>query len=161
MTPSPPLPRRASMPYRIAKSFTIESGHLLTKHPGACRFPHGHSRTIEIIVTADTLDAHDMVCDFKALKTAVAEIIGRYDHAFALNTADPQFRELRSAYGERVLAFSNTDPTTEVLAREIFWEVRAQMTAAAADAEFPIPDSVKLERVRVTETGTSWAEYWE
>jgi 6-pyruvoyltetrahydropterin/6-carboxytetrahydropterin synthase len=149
------------MPFRIAKTFTIESGHLLTKHPGACRFPHGHSRTVEVIVTSDRLDDRDMVCDFKALKTAVADIINRYDHSFSLNTSDPRFRELRAAYGERVLAFQNTDPTTEVLAREIFWEIRAQMTAAASDAEMPIPFSVKLERVRVTETGTSWAEYWE
>lgn len=149
------------MPFRIAKSFTIESGHLLTKHPGGCRFPHGHSRTVEIIVTADSLDARDMVCDFKALKTAVSDIVNRYDHAFAINTKDPQFKDLRAAYGERVLAFTNTDPTTEVMAREIFWEVRAQMTAAATDAEFPIAASVRLERVRVTETGSSWAEYWE
>lgn len=149
------------MPFRIAKTFTVESGHLLTKHPGGCRFPHGHSRTVEIVVTADTLDERDMVCDFKALKAAVAEIVARYDHAFALNTADPRFRELRAAYGERVLGFPNTDPTTEVMAREIFWEVRAQMTAAAADAEFPIPSTVRLERVRVTETGSSWGEYWE
>ncbi|PTX95728.1 6-carboxytetrahydropterin synthase [Opitutus sp. ER46] len=149
------------MPFRIAKTFTIESGHLLSKHPGACRFPHGHSRTVEVIVTADTLDAQDMVCDFKALKTAVGDIITRYDHAFALNTADPHFRELRTAYGERVLAFTNTDPTTEVLAREIFLEINAQMKAAANDAEFPIPACVRLERVRVTETESSWAEYWE
>lgn len=149
------------MPYRIAKTFTIESGHLLTKHPGACRFPHGHSRTVEIVVMADTLDARDMVCDFKALKTAVAAIVNRYDHAFALNTADKNFRELKQMYGDRVLGFNNTDPTTEVLARDIFCEVRAQMSAAAADAEFPIPENVRLERVRVTETGTSWAEYWE
>ncbi len=149
------------MPFRIAKTFTIESGHLLTKHPGACRFPHGHSRTVEVIVTADTLDEHDMVCDFKALKTAVAEIVNRYDHTFSLNTADPRFREFRAAYGDRVLAFQNTDPTTEVLAREIFWEIRAQMAAAGSDAELPIPSNVRLERVRVTETGTSWAEYWE
>lgn len=149
------------MPFRIAKTFTIESGHLLTKHPGACRFPHGHSRTIEIIVTAEHLDAHDMVCDFKALKSAVGDIVARYDHSFALNTSDPRFKELRNAYGERVLGFPNTDPTTEVLARDIFCEVRAELAAAAADAERPIPASVKLERVRVTETGTSWAEYWE
>src|ERR1019366_3823108 len=44
------------MPFRIAKSFTVESGHLLTKHPGACRFPHGHSRTIEIVVASDALN---------------------------------------------------------------------------------------------------------
>ena len=149
------------MPFRIAKTLTIESGHLLTKHPGACRFPHGHSRTVEIVVTADSLDDHDMVCDFKALKTAVAGVVARYDHSFSLNTADPRFRELRAAYGDRVLGFQNTDPTTEVLAREIFWEIRAQMTAAAADAEFPIPSGVRLERVRVTETSSSWAEYWE
>ncbi len=149
------------MPFRIAKSFNIESGHLLTKHPGACRFPHGHSRTVEVIVTADTLDAKDMVCDFKALKTAVSDIVNRYDHSFALNTDDPQFGDLRHAYGDRVLAFQKTDPTTEVLAREIFREIRAQMSAAVANAEFPIPANVKLERIRVTETGTSWAEYWE
>lgn len=149
------------MPFRIAKSFTIESGHLLTKHPGGCRFPHGHSRTIEVVVTSDRLDAHDMVCDFKALKTAVSDIVNRYDHAFALNTSDPRFRELRAAYGDRVVGFNNTDPTTEVLAREIFFEIKAQMTAAAADAEFPIPGEVRLEKIRVTETATSWAEYWE
>lgn len=149
------------MPFRIAKIFTVESGHLLTKHSGPCRFPHGHSRTVEIVVTADNLDARDMVCDFKALKTAAADAIERYDHAFALNTADPRFGELRAAYGERLLAFVNTDPTTEVLAREIFCEVRAQLIAAATDAEFPVSGEVRLERVRVSETATSWAEYWE
>src|SRR5947209_1133820 len=119
------------MPFRIAKTFTVESGHLLTKHPGACRFPHGHSRTIEIVVAADALDVRDMVCDFKALKTAAGDAIARYDHAFALNTADPRFPELRAAYGERVLPFPNVDPTSEVLAREIFHAVRARLGAGA------------------------------
>ena len=149
------------MPFRIAKTFTVESGHLLTKHPGACRFPHGHSRTVEIVVTGDTLDAHDMVCDFKALKAAAAETVKRFDHAFTLNTADPRFAEMRAAYGERILAFSNTDPTTEVLARDIFRSVREKLAAQAGDPTYPIAATVRLERVRVTETATSWAEYWE
>ena len=59
------------MPYRIAKSFVVESGHMLSKHPGACRFPHGHSRTVEIVLVADTLDDRDMVVDFKAIKQAL------------------------------------------------------------------------------------------
>ncbi|HWL16480.1 MAG TPA: 6-carboxytetrahydropterin synthase [Opitutus sp.] len=139
------------MPFRIAKSFTVESGHLLTKHAGGCRFPHGHSRTIEIVVTSDALDANDMVCDFKALKAAAAAAVERFDHTFALNTADPRFAELHAAYGERVIPFENTDPTTEVLAREIFRAVRARLQLPHA----------KLERVRVTETATSWGEYWE
>ncbi len=139
------------MPFRIAKSFTVESGHLLSKHAGACRFPHGHSRTIEIVVTADTLDAHDMVCDFKALKAAARAAVERFDHTFALNTADPRFAEFRAAYGDRIVPFEKTDPTSEILAREIFHAVRTQLALPAA----------RLERVRVTETATSWAEYWE
>lgn len=140
------------MPFRIAKSFTVESGHLLTKHPGACRFPHGHSRTIEVIVASDTLDARDMVCDFADLKDAAAAIVARYDHTFALNSADPACPALQLAYGDRVITFANTDPTTEVLAREIFRAVREKLTAHPG---------VRLERVRVTETATAWAEYWE
>ena len=139
------------MPFRIAKTFTVESGHLLTKHGGGCRFPHGHSRTIEIVVTSETLDANDMVCDFKALKAAAASVVERYDHTFALNTADPRFAELRSAYQERVIAFENTDPTSEILAKQIFEAVRDRLS---------VPN-VRLERVRVTETASSWAEYWE
>lgn len=149
------------MPYRIAKSFIVESGHLLTKHPGACRFPHGHSRTVEIVVTSDELDANDMVCDFKALKTVANEVIARYDHSFALNTADPKFADFRHTYGDRVLAFVKTDPTSEVLARELFCELRAQLAAAAADAECRVNHGVRLERVRVSETASTWAEYWE
>lgn len=139
------------MPFRIAKSFTVESGHLLTKHPGACRFPHGHSRTVEIVVASDTLDANDMVCDFKALKAAAKAAVERYDHTFALNTADPRYPELRQAYGDAIVAFPDIDPTSEVVAREIFRAVRAALAVPA----------VRLERVRVTETSTSWAEYWE
>jgi 6-pyruvoyltetrahydropterin/6-carboxytetrahydropterin synthase len=149
------------VPFRIAKIFIIESGHLLTKHAGGCRFPHGHSRTIEIVVTADVLDACDMVCDFKALKCAAAGVIDRYDHAFALNTADPHYEQLRAAYGERVIPFPGRDPTSEVLAREIFRAVSAQLATAASAPDFPIPRSVRLERVRVGETATSWAEYSE
>jgi 6-pyruvoyltetrahydropterin/6-carboxytetrahydropterin synthase len=142
------------MPFRIAKRFVVETGHLLTKHPGACRFPHGHSRTIEIVVSAAHLDANDMVCDFKALKHAAADVVARYDHAFALNTADPQFATLRASYGERVLGFVGADPTSELLAREIFRAVRERIAAS-------LRPEVQLERVRVTETETSWAEYWE
>jgi 6-pyruvoyltetrahydropterin/6-carboxytetrahydropterin synthase len=149
------------MPFRIAKSFTVESGHLLTKHPGACRFPHGHSRTIEIVVVSDTLDRRDMVCDFGALKAAAAEAIARFDHTFAINSADPHYEELRAAYGDRVIPFDCTDPTSEVVAREVFNAVRARLTAVNPDSTYPIDPGVRLERVRVTETATSWAEYSE
>lgn len=29
------------MPYRICKAIEVENGHMLSKHPDKCRFPHG------------------------------------------------------------------------------------------------------------------------
>lgn len=149
------------MPYRIAKTLVVESGHLLSKHPAACRFPHGHSRTVEVVLIADTLDGRDMVCDFKALKHVLSATIERYDHSLSLNTADANYPALRATYGERIIPFDNADPTTEVLARTIFHELRAHLATSPGDATYPIPPTVRLERIRVTETATSWAEYWE
>ena len=63
------------MPYRICKTFEVENGHMLSKHPDKCRFPHGHTRKIELVLEADALDGNDMVCDFKAVKEAVGEFL--------------------------------------------------------------------------------------
>lgn len=150
------------MPFRICKSFEIESGHALSKHPGNCRFPHGHSRRIDVVLVADALDARDMVCDFKALKEALQSFLERWDHALCLNTADPHHAQLAQSYGERIVAFAGADPTTEVLARAVFEEAQARLREAAArtDAVYPISHAVRVERVRVTETSSSWAEYF-
>lgn len=149
------------MPYRIAKTLTFESGHLLTKHRGRCRFPHGHSRTVEVVLAADQLDANDMVCDFKAVKRALETFLDRWDHALCLNTAEPGFALLQQSYGDRIVPFTDTDPTTEVMARTIFETLSRKLAAAAQDrsAEYPVPVGVRLERVRVSETASSWAEY--
>ena len=152
------------MPFRICKSFEIESGHLLSKHRGTCRFPHGHSRRIDIVLVSERLDANDMVCDFKAIKESLAALIARWDHALCLNSADPQFEFFQKTYGERVVAFPAMDPTSEVLARAVFEETRRQLQSRSAsnvNDDFPIPADVRVERVRVTETRSNWAEYFE
>ncbi len=149
------------MPFRICKSFEIESGHMLSKHPGKCRFPHGHSRKVEVVLAADELDANGMVCDFSAVKKALADLLGSWDHALCINTEDPQFAFYRETYGDRVIPFEKTDPTSEVMARAVFEELKHRLAEAALNpATRPaLPPGVRIERVRVTETGTSWAEY--
>lgn len=142
------------MPYRIGKSFSIESGHLLSKHPGQCRFPHGHSRRIEVVVAAPELDGRDMVCDFAELKAALHDFLAGWDHALCVNTDDPAFADLRARYGDRVVPFDHRDPTSEVMARLIHDELRGRL-AGRGDA----PARLAIERVRVTETSGSWAEY--
>jgi 6-pyruvoyltetrahydropterin/6-carboxytetrahydropterin synthase len=151
------------MPFRICKSFEIESGHILSKHSGNCRFPHGHSRRIEVVLIADQLDVNDMVCDFKALKRALGEFFDRWDHALCLNSADPQLAFYKQHYGQRVVVFPNTDPTSETLARAVFEEARRRLKEAAGEnsSDYPISAVVRVERVRVSETSSSWAEYFE
>ncbi len=153
------------MPYRISKSFEIENGHILFKHPDRCRFPHGHSRTVEIVLAADRLDANDMVCDFKALKQAVYAFIDSWDHALCLNSADTNLPMYQAAYSDRIVVFPGVDPTSEVMAKVIFDEVKRRLADAQVSppvgSPYRVPRDVRLERVRITETSSSWAEYSE
>ena len=98
--------------FRICKTLEIENGHMLARHPDACRFPHGHSRRVEIVLEAAELDANGMVCDFKIVKDAVGEFLNTFDHALCMNTEDPMYPTLKAAFGERVIPFENTEPTT-------------------------------------------------
>ena len=149
------------MPYRICKVFEVESGHQLSKHPELCRFPHGHSRRIEVVLESDELDARDMVCDFSVVKEVARQVVESFDHALCVNTRDPMYATLRKAYGEQVIAFEDTDPTTEVVARTLFDRIQANLAAHThqTDARYPLGAHVRLLRVRVWETAHGWAEY--
>ncbi len=149
--------------FRICKTIEIENGHMLSRHPENCRFPHGHSRKVELILEAETLDANGMVCDFKLIKEAAGEFLDRFDHALCMNTADPMFATLKEAFGERVIGFEQTEPTTEILAKTFFEAISARLASFADGAQnptnYPLRSSVRLVRVRVWETSSSWAEY--
>ena len=149
--------------FRIAKTFEVEYGHRLSKHPEKCRFPHGHSLRIEVVARGRELNDQDMVCDYKALKMIVTDVVERLDHAMALNSSDPQLEGL-AAIGDRVLLFDDCDPTTEVLARWIFEQIGERLAAgetiqAPTGTNYEIPADLELERVRVWETSSSWGEY--
>jgi 6-pyruvoyltetrahydropterin/6-carboxytetrahydropterin synthase len=146
--------------YRICKSFTVESGHMLSKHSEMCRFPHGHTRTIEVVVSSEVLDGNDMVVDFKLIKHLAKEHIERYDHRMAINSNDPLREFIAATHPDSLIVFEGVDPTTEVIAKEIFDFIEAQLNAGFASDGYSIqPGKVNLERVRVWETPSSWAEY--
>lgn len=151
------------MIYRVCKVFEIESGHALSKHPGRCRHPHGHSRRIEVVLASETLNDNDMVCDFAAIKLALQACMDELDHALAINSEDPWAARF-DPKEDRIVVFEGVDPTTEILARHIYEKLEAQVTAGArlvdrAGAEFAFTPGVRVERVRVGETSSSWAEY--
>jgi 6-pyruvoyltetrahydropterin/6-carboxytetrahydropterin synthase len=104
-----------------------------------------------------------MVCDYKALKMLVVDLVERLDHAMALNSEDPQLDGLQTI-GERVILFDDQDPTTEVLVRWLYEQISDRIEAdgkvkSPTGATYEIPKGLELERVRVWETSTSWAEY--
>lgn len=149
------------MPYRICKTIEIESGHMLSKHHDNCKYPHGHSRRVELILESDELDANDMVCDFSVLKIALKELLDSLDHAMCINTKDPMYSAFKESYGDRVIGFNATDPTTEVIARMIFDKVEDSLDRYGnkKGQPYPLGKGVRLLRARVWETSTSWAEY--
>lgn len=149
------------MPYRICKTLEVENGHMLTKHPDKCRFPHGHTRKVEFIIEAEELDDHQMVCDFKIIKEAIGDWLDTFDHALCMNTQDPAFTDFKQRYGDRVIGFENQDPTTELMARTIFDQTEKALAAYAkrTDTRYLLQSKVRLTRVRVWETSSSWAEY--
>jgi 6-pyruvoyltetrahydropterin/6-carboxytetrahydropterin synthase len=152
------------MRYRVCKSFEIESGHMLSKHPGRCQYPHGHSRRVDLVLSSDTLDERDMVCDFKALKLAVEDYLDAYDHALMVNSADPILDSLTESQRTRIIVCEHEDPTTEVMARRIYDHVSGLLRDGGtytdpSGSAFSLRAGLTLERVRVTETSSSWAEY--
>ena len=151
------------MPYRICKTFDIESGHMLSKHPDLCKFPHGHSRKVELVLEADGLEQNEMVCDFNALKDSMCDYLQTLDHAICVNTNDPQFKQLKQAYGDRVVAFEALDPTTEILAKTIHEVLKRNLSSYTSNpaSKYPITTAIRIVKVRVWETTSSWAEYNE
>ena len=149
------------MPYRICKTIEVENGHMLSKHPDKCRFPHGHRRNVEFVLESADLDANQMVCDFKIIKEALGEWLDCFDHALCMNTDDPAYGDFKDRFGDRVIGFEHQDPTTELMAKTIFDHASAALAAYAGspDARFPLRPEVRLLSVRVWETSSSWAEY--
>ena len=136
---------------------------MLSRHAERCRFPHGHTRTIEVVVRGEQLDGNGMLVDFKALRLALEAAIERFDHAMAVNSADALLPELRRLYpADALVVFDDIDPTTEVIAKHLFdfaaGVLREGFSATTeAGATFSIkPSGVELERVRVWETPSSW-----
>ena len=148
--------------YRICKRFEFQAAHVLSKHPGRCRFPHGHSYIVEVRLAADQLDENDMVCDFHALKAVVQTYLERLDHSMLLNSADAASCKVH-ADNPRKVVFEKTDPSSEVLAREVFLHTQRCLQAGRIEDSqgvgYTVNPHARVEAVRVWETSTAWSEY--
>lgn len=140
---------------KITKQFSFEMAHALRNYDGLCRNIHGHSYKMDITLAGQPL--HDesspkngMVMDFGDLKRLVnEEIISLLDHALVLNEKnDPQLIEILKQNFEKIVVV-DFQPTTENLLNYIADKLKRRL-----------PETVKLCRIRLRETDTSYAE-WE
>ncbi len=63
---------------------TVESSfcaaHWLRDYEGACERLHGHNYRVEVTVSGHELGPSGMLVDFRELKGALSQVLGRLDH---------------------------------------------------------------------------------
>lgn len=121
------------MSYRIGKSFTFDAAHYLPSLPPEhkCSRLHGHTYTVEVVLSATSLSPPGFVTDFGELGPLRHYLDATLDHQHLNRALD-------------------VEPTSENLARYIadWFQENVEPTIPA-----------RLETVRVHESPTSWAEY--
>ena len=105
--------------YTISIRLEFCYGHRLLRYAGKCRHLHGHNGTVDIELSADTLDRRQMVRDFSEIKHAVAAWIDAHlDHKMILSKGDPALPALRKL-GEPLYVM-DANPTAEALAKLLY-----------------------------------------
>ena len=138
--------------YVVRIEIAFDAGHRLLGYRGKCAFPHGHSYRAEVLVTKQELDELGLAVDFTNLKAGLKSWIDEHwDHGFLANDRDEVLvRGLRELPECKLYLFKGTNPTAEVIARELFCEARHQFGAIVRSvriweslnqyAEFVAPD---------------------
>ena len=139
---------------KITKQFSFEMAHALRNYDGLCRNIHGHSYKMDITLAGQPLQDENspkngMVMDFGDLKRLVnEEIISLLDHALVLNAkTEKSLIDILKQNFEKIVVV-DFQPTTENLLDFIANKLMKRL-----------PENVKLCRVRLRETDTSYAEW--
>lgn len=119
--------------YEISVEQEFDAAHALRGYEGKCENLHGHRFRVAVTIAATTLNDIGLAYDFTVLKKQLGEVLGRFDHT-SLNDIHP---------------FDGINPSSENIARTIYDEMKARLSAAP----------VTIKRVEVWESPTSRAEY--
>ena len=142
---------------RITKQFTFETGHALYGYDGKCKNVHGHSYKLSVTVigtpiTDTTNVKYGMVIDFGDLKKIVKEqIVDVFDHATVFNKNTPHVElaaELQQRGHDVILV--DYQPTSENMVIDFAQKIKNLL-----------PQSISLHSLRLQETETSFAEWYQ
>ena len=121
--------------YTMKILLDFAAAHLLRDYEGVCNRLHGHNWKVEVQVTATSLDNVGMGMDFKVIKDATRELIGKLDHR-NLNDIPP---------------FDKINPTAENISEYLYQELSNELNA----------DGIKVSTVTLWETDRACVTYSE
>lgn len=76
----------------------IPIGHVQHKHPGHCRFVHGHNWSFALTFACDELDDQGFVIDFGGIKFIARWIEENLDHACLFAESDVEGQKMLTAF---------------------------------------------------------------
>lgn len=121
--------------YTMKILLDFAAAHLLRDYEGVCNRLHGHNWKVEVQVTATSLDNIGMGMDFKVIKDAARELIGKLDHR-NLNDIPP---------------FDKINPTAENISEYLYQELSNELNV----------DGIKVSTVTLWETDRACVTYSE
>ncbi|MGI8989222.1 MAG: 6-carboxytetrahydropterin synthase QueD [Bryobacteraceae bacterium] len=119
--------------FEVAVQETFAAGHSLRNYKGKCENVHGHNYRVELTFEGEELDGIGLLVDFVEVKRLIRGVVERLDHRF-INDLEP---------------FTKLNPSAENLAKYFYDQVSSGIGN----------DAVKLEKVKVWETDTTYAAY--
>ena len=139
--------------YKVIKKFDFSAGHRLSENKGACRKLHGHNYVAEVTIVSNVLNSSGAVMDGGDINKIFQKSIGgKFAHRYILKKND--------TYNEKVIGvlpvndgsacWVEYNPTAENIAKDIYEIFQRELT---------ISKKVKVLKVRLYETPTSYVEY--
>lgn len=135
----------------VAIKTSFDAAHILGGYRGKCGNLHGHTYKVKVVVQGTpSIKTRGMVIDYNSLKPIVNSVIEQYDHAFIAGTTseDEKLVEFFNQQGFKVKELYAPYSTTECIAMTIMEELYKALEGY----------SCNLQRVRVSETDSTWAE---
>ena len=142
----------------ITKRLEFDAGHRIPQHKSQCRNLHGHRYALEITLEGDPVDDptssdHGMLMDFSDVKAIAKEhLVDLWDHAFIVHEGDMQIRDLLDQIPGHKTVVVDRVPTAENLVAIAFEILDPLYTERFGHG-------LKLRRLRLYETPTSWAVF--
>jgi 6-pyruvoyltetrahydropterin/6-carboxytetrahydropterin synthase len=124
------------MSFRLAVRDVFAAAHRIRACGGGCERLHGHNFAVELSVEGGEADpATGMLVDFAVIRSALSRVLAELDH-----------HDLNA-----VPAFTGMSPSSEIIARHVFFRARAELS----------PHPVCVESVTVWESERASATYRE